>query len=355
MTRRIRRAGITAIALTALVAGTTAVAGAAAVPRTPRAVSGHTATSLLFTSLNSTTLSIKDSHGVRLHLTLGSTMRTGVGRASLSVSLATGSVDGLGETHSWSFSLPRSDLSYNRKTGHGKLATHGSLKAFGTITLAFAKKSQSTSKCKGGTGHDTRVTGRLSGKLFFNTQTGSHGWGKVGSRTRKVTFSGASTVSMLSSGCPIGTGGGSASCISGLFWSAPFSTTTPSQSTFGNVTRSGSRTKSTITFDQFVDINSPAGTTRTDLLVAKEPAPTVNAGTLTITTSGHAVTGSATINNTTSTPNNYKCKSGKHAKTEKTVYYTGMWTASPLAVHFGAIGTVDGPTSGSGSFTTESF
>jgi hypothetical protein len=353
MRRSIRRAGITTIAATALVAGTMA-SGQAVVPRATGGTGGAAATSVIFTTLNSSVLKIKDSHGRRLDLTVNSTSRAGVGKASVNISLLTGALGSTGERHDWSFEISRSDLSYNNKTGHGKLATGTSLKTFGTINLTFTKTSRSTSKCKGGSGHDTTIKGRLSGTLFFNTQTGSHGWGTVGSRHHRVTFMTPNTFSLLTSGCPIGTGGGSAACVSGLFWSAPFGTMTPSVSIFGDVSKTGSRTTSTVTFDQFMTIKSPAGAARSDTLIANEPVPKVSAGMLTITTSGHAITGSATIGNTTSSPNNYPCKAGGKSHTEKTTLYTGTWTGS-LTGHFSATGKADSPTSGPTSFTTEAF
>jgi hypothetical protein len=354
MRRSIRRAGITTVAATALVAGTMA-SGQAAVPRLRTGAERAATTSVVFTTLNTSVLNIKNSHRRRLDLTLSSTSRAGIPKASVSIALATGGLGSTGERHNWSFEISRSDLSYNNKTGHGKLATGTSLKTFGTIDLTFTKTSRTTSKCKGGTGHDTTIKGRLSGTLFFNTQTGSHGWGTVGSRHHRVTFMTPNTFSLLTSGCPIGTGSGSATCISGLFWSAPYATMTPSVSIFGYVTRSRSRTTSMVTFDQFQTIMSPAGASRTDTLIANEPVPKVSAGTLTITTAGHAITGSASIGNTTSSPNNYPCKASGKSYTEKATLHTGMWTGGPLVGHFSATGRADSPTSGPTSFTTESF
>jgi hypothetical protein len=356
MGRGIRHAGITTITVTAILTGFTAigaVGGQAAVPRSSPGPLAATSGSVLFTTLSSSTITVKNSHGRRLHLTLSSTARAGIGKAGLTLTLSTGALGGVGESHAWSFNIPRSGLNYNHRTGHGKLSTGTSLRSFGNIALTFVKTSQSTSTCKGGTGHDTRVSGRLSGKVFFDSRTGPHGWGTVGSRRHTLTFTGTNVFSLLGTGCPIGTGG-SATCSNGLFWSAPFATTSPTTSVFGNVEKVGSRTTSTVTFIRSLTLPIP-GSNRTDTLVASEPVPTVNTGTLTITTSGHLVTGSAGISATTPALNNYPCKSGGTSHTEMTTLYTGTWTGTPLVAHFSAVGTLDSPTTGSTSFTTEAF
>jgi hypothetical protein len=355
--------GIAIVAVAAAIAGMTGMTGVASGAATtghgsaPAAAGGFSVGGI---GLDSAVVKVTASHGRRLYLLVVSNKHPGVGKAGVTVQLSTSRKFGAGETHTWSFSLKSSVLSYNAATGRGRLSTGKLLKGFGSLKLSFAKTSQSTGRCvpnNPAAGKEIRVKGRLAGKVFFNTQSGTHGWGAVGSHAHKVTFHGANEVVLTETGCPAGFGGGSNACVRGLIWSGPFvSAKGGGTSVEGVVTRTGRRTVSTIIFDRSVTLHHPSGASRTDSLVAKEPAPTVHAGSLSITTSGHLITGSATITDTTSAPNDYACKSGGKTRTEKTVDYTGDWAASHLTANFSATGRATAPATASNtSFITESF
>jgi hypothetical protein len=351
------RAGITTCAVAAVLASMAGMAGSQAAAQVPSRATSASSSAVVYSGLSSSPLKITSSHGKRLYLSVSSTKRAGIGHPSLTIVVSTSRAFGVGETHDWSFTINQTDLTYNSHTGRGKLFTGKLLKGFGTLTLAFTKTSQSTSTCKPSSGDDIRVAGKLSGKLFFNTQTGPHGWGTLGSRTHKITFHSPNHVNLLTGGCPIGVGGGSSGCVRGLFWSAP-SVNSASSSTefFGQETKVGSRTTTIVDVNHTTNLKSPADASRTDSLFVREPAPTLKSGVLTITTSGHLLTGSATIDGSNPQANNFSCTSGHKSETERTTDYTGNWS-STLAAHFGATGKVAPPKTGTddSSYTTQTF
>jgi hypothetical protein len=356
-----RRLGMTAVAVgAAFVSMAGGAGGAAAMPRSGAAPAVTRVFSVGSIGLDSTALKLKDSHGRKLYLTVFSGKRS-VGTVSVSIELSTNPHFGSGESHTWSFQVKRSALSYNARTGRGVLNTGKALKSFGSLKLSFAKTSQSTGNCvpsDPSAGKEIRVKGHLSGKVFFNTQSGKHGWGTVGSHRHRTTFHAPDYLNELGSTCPAGFGGGSTACIRGLVWSSPFAESKGGGTSVGGiVTKVGSHTTSTISFSRSVTIHKPVKATRFDSLVATEPVPTIHGGTLTITTKGHAITGSALITSTSSSPNNYSCKSAGRSHTEKTDgHYNASWLGHHLTGNFTATGKATTPATGStASYTTESF
>jgi len=329
-----------------------ASSGAAVASQRPSDSRAAESSAVQYTGLSSSFLSVKASNGVRLKLGV-SAFESTQGTASTSVTLTNGVDDVSGETHTWSFTIPRSDFKFSSKTGNGSLKTKRELKSFGSLALAFVKKSQTKAPCTDGTGTKTTVTGTLSGTAFFNTKTGSKGWGQVGSKHQKLTFKAPNDVTLLSPGCPLGTGGQSA-CVKGLEWNATYNTATQ-VSVFGQVTKDGKKTTSTATISRSISLPSPKGAQREDILVAKEPAPKISSGNLSITTKGHAVTGSARIFDTTKSPSSYSCTAGDTTKTEHTVDYAGRWSSSGYAAHFQATGKAAAAANGKTVFTTESY
>jgi hypothetical protein len=346
MTRLSWTFGLAAAGVALAASVTSAPPGVAAPSPAPAVVR---AGGVAFTGLSTGVLRVKDSHLKTLHLSVGAN-RGPRGTASVTVTLSTGTSYISGETHSWTFTLKRSAFSYS--AGKAKLSTKTMLKSFGAINLAFAKRSQSKSPCHP-SGSLTRVQGSVSGTVFLNTQTGRHGWGTVGSRAHKIRIKAGNFVTLLGTGCPLGSGGGVTGCVRGIFWSPPY--VTGSTSSFFGLETSNGHAASTITVSNHVTLSSPAGATRNDDLVAKEPRPTFKAGVLHITTSGSTVTGSASITSSSHSPNPYSCKAGGKKRTEKTQDYSGTWIATSLVAHFGAIGAVSAPTSGTGTFTTKTY
>jgi len=321
-------------------------------PAGHRTAAQNQASSPSYAFLYSAVAHVKTSNHRNLHMSVSASAAPGRS-GSVSVTLTNGSEYVSGETHLWTFQAKAGTFSYSH--GKGRVATGKQMGKYGLMDLSFRKKSQSTSQCAGGQGTVTRIVGSLHGKVFLNTETGSHGWGTAGSKHRSMTFSGKNTISILSSGCPIGSGGGSTPpCTRGTFWSAPYAN---GLSIYGSVVKA-QRTVSTITATRSVTIAKPAGASRLDEMIAKEPAPAQQGSNLQITTSGTAITGGATISGSSPSNNSYQCKVGGQSHTEHNSVYTGSWSPKPssaLAVHFQATGRLSGPQSGTGSFTTASY
>jgi hypothetical protein len=346
MIRISRTFGVAAAGIALAASVTAAPAGFASTARAP---AGLRASSVDLTFLSTTAIRVKDSHRRALHLSIGAN-RGQRGTDTATVTLSDGKPYVSGETHTWTFDLKRS--AFSAHAGKATLVTKTMLKSFGTITLSFAKRSTSSSACQP-VGTVTRMKGTVTGTIYFNTRTGPHGWGTIGSRTHKVRIKGASVLTLLGTGCPLGSSGGSTACVRGISWSPPFVSGTTSS--FFGVEQTNGHAVSTITVNNQVRLSSPAGASRNDDLIAKEPRPTLKGGILQIRTSGSLVTGAASITSTGHNPNPYSCTSRGKKKTQKTQDYTGTWSSSKLEAHFAATGVVEAPTAGAGSFTTLTF
>lgn len=300
----------------------------------------------------SSVLTVKSSSGARLHLSIEGSGFPGGTSTSLSVLLSTGSAFGPGETHNWQFMLSKTAVSYSAATGRGHITSKKKLGRFGVVSLKFTKTSQHLSKCTRGTppnNIDIDVAGHLSGKVFFNTN--SH-WGSIGSRKHMTHFKGHSHLTKSGTGCPAGFNT-TPLCSRDIVWDGPF-VSGSNVSVFGDAVIAGKKS-STISVSNNVMLTKPTGASRSDYLIAREPAPTVHAKMLHITTSGKAVTGSATITQGKPTRSNYPCKIGGNSKTEKTKYYSGTWTSTGLTGHFRATGKLTPVATGSASFTVGTY
>lgn len=346
--RRIRLVSQAAAAATLLALTVGGTAGAVAAPRATGA-EGATVTSPAHTFLDSGTLRVKDSHHEKLNLTLSANAAQ-FGNPDLTVTLSTGKEFVAGETHQWNFGLKKSGFTVNTSSGKARIATGKKLGTFGRVGLTFTRTSSSNTTCTLGDAPETILKGKLSGKLYFNSHTK---WGAVGTHHKRIRVASGNTVTLLSSGCGLG-GGGSASCVKGTSWSAPYDSAND-VSVNGSITKSGSHTVSTVTVSRNVTIAKPLNASRYDTLIVKEPVPTVHGNSISITTSGHAITGSAAIKDGSGSPNDYPCKHGGATMTEKTETYSGTWSDSAFVVHFQATGKWSPPPSGSASFTTETY
>lgn len=309
-----------------------------------------------FTSIGlaSTAKSVTTSTGVKLHLSVSAFKVTTSGatsKATTSVTLATGTAYGVGETHIWNFQIGRSSFTYSASTGKAVLKTGSQMSPYGTMNLTFKRSSSKTTSCAGG-GHITTVSGTLSGIVHFLTNTGSHGWGNVGSSTHAMSFSTPNRMTLFA-GCGVGAQG-SILCMVSTSWSAPFVANT---SMSGFSVKNGSTTSTTITAGRTKNLSKPGGASRTDVLTAVAPVPTFSGGKLTIKTkSGTKFTGSAAIMSSTTTPNSYACKRGTASHTENATSYSGAWsTPTALVAHFRVTGNATAAKSGSGFFTISSY
>jgi hypothetical protein len=298
------------------------------------------------TSLSSSVLKVKSSSGKRLLLSVGAS-RAATGSATARVTLSTSGR--VSESHTWTFPMKASGFS--SKSRQAKLVTGHALGSFGKIALTFNTRSQHTKRCHPA-GQLTTALGSLTGTVFFNTNTGKR-WGSVGSRTHKLSFKTPNSLTTFKSGCPVGQGT-TPPCVRGLFWSAPYNVA--SHASFsGSVFRRSGHPSATVSVFASLVLAKPAGAQRTDSLTANEPVPKQTKTGLSITTSGRTITGSAKIQATGTTSNNYGCKAGHKKHTEKTKTYSGTWTGKKFMAHFSATGKLSAPNTGFASFTTESF
>jgi hypothetical protein len=312
-----------------------------------------------YMSLNSSIKSVKTSSGKSLHLTVMAFKNTTTGntsKASVTIYLTTGaSPFSVGETHGFSFQLPRSDFSYSAPTGKLSSASSSGSKlgAYGSMSLKFSKTSQSSRHCKL-SGSMTTIKGSLKGSFHFSTKTSA--WGSVGGSS----FSFATPNFMfLSSGCNDG-GGGTQTCFSGLNWSGP----TASAFTSGSsMTISGGTKSNIISVNRNVTLSKPSGATRSDSLNEPAQALTVDStGHLVIKTkSGTHVTGNAKISKGTTTPKSTSpCKTaGGASKTLTNVsHFSATWSSpssSRLTFHFAITPDFVAPGTGSASWTKFSY
>jgi hypothetical protein len=337
--RRTARVAVVGLALSGLSA--IAVPGASAAGVTSIALGSH---------LNK----VHTSTGKTLKLFLTASKNTANGsndKASVGVILSTHTPYGKGETHSWSFGVPRSDFDYTASSGNGSV--DASLGKYGTLKLTFNKTSQSSSKCVV-SGSRTIVKGRLHGAIHFDTNTNA--WGKVDDGT--FTFDTPNSIS-VSKSCNDGEGsGGTPTCFTATTWSGPFSSDGGFIS--GSSQTTGGTTKTVISGSRTVNLSKPTGATRTDVLTASAPAPSANGSTLTVKTSSSGpVSGSAKIaGDAPQSSPGYACKINGSKKTEHAKsYYSATGWSSPNGIKFNFKASADLVSSknGSGSWSKNSY
>lgn len=243
------------------------------------------------------------------------------------------------EFHQWDFSVPTSALVV-KSSGKGTYKVPATkLSPFGTVKLSFAPKGKPTLlKCEGTTVSKVqKVT--LSGTFFFDTRSGKHGWGTVGSKKSKFTFTSNATVEwsyVTTASCqPDFT----SFCQTSTFWDA-FTENGDLQGAV--VPRKG------VSASRQVKLSKPAGAFRYDNKSAGVKSETFSStsttATLTVTGNGSSSTGSATI--TGSDPNTFSNPCGKTGQTQNMTSWNGTFTngSKPLEVHdiFGVIGAKTG-------------
>ena len=306
-------------------------------------------------TLSSHAQSVRTSTGKSLKLEVTAAKTTTSGNTSpvdLRISLSTGVPYGKGETHAWTYSTSRAVFSYSASTGKGTLRTGSEIQPFGSLSLSFTKTGQSTTTCAV-SGSVTNVKGKLHGKVDFDTKLSA--WGTVNDGT--FTFSTPNVIS-LNNGC--NGGEGKVPCSVATTWSGP-SAVTPSDSAYESgyaVTVAGTTT-STITGSRTTGLSRPSTASRSDVLTAAAPAPTMNSSTLTVhTKAGSPVSGSATISGGQASTTSQACALNGHSKTEHfRSYYGGASWSSPHGITFNFKAGPDlvTPTSGTGGWSRNTY
>jgi hypothetical protein len=204
-----RRRLMAAAAAAGLAAGTSLAAGAAmsasaAAPAHPASAAAakfpvtsieidtrqtkvHTSThkKLTFFVFISSRSSLQDSASQTTGMTVGFSPQGGRGviLAARPRGIATrsgGHSAGTRESHEWTFALRTSSLHINTKKGTGTVKSKRQLKRFGKFTLKLAPAGKAHRSCSASTGFTSTRKVTLVGTSRFNTKSGRHGWGVVG-------------------------------------------------------------------------------------------------------------------------------------------------------------------------------
>jgi hypothetical protein len=300
-------------------------------------------------TLTSSVEKVRTSRAKALYLQVSESTLFGSSPAtSASVTLSTAGAptgSGLGEWHTWLFPLPSAALS--ERGGAATVSTGSALGTYGGLTLSFKDTTSRAMRCTAGSG--TIYGGKLSGRVDFATNTGSHGWGGVDSRS--FSFSGSNVLS-VDYGC-VAPSPGPRACFS----STSFELAQANPAWSGS---SAGRRSAVIVVERRAGLSSPKGATRLDALSAKAAVfkVTSRGGTssLSITPdSGQPITGEATIAATSSSTTHGPCDVGGSAgHHEITTVYSGRSPSSTrhsLKATFQISRPATAPTSISAHFT----
>jgi len=309
-----------------------------------------------------------DSHVVKVETSRGQTLRLAVSafkdisdgahsRATVTLSLSTGKPTSFGETHNWSFQVPRSTFGYHRHTGAGHVDTGSAMGDFGSVDLSFTKTEREFETCDLG-GSLTTFTGTLRGSVHFRS---SSSWGRV--NEGHVRFTVPNTV-VIDTGCEESEEEEDETCHEAISWVGPGAMIPGGVTTeSGNVFLAGGPARPRITGTRTVSLSAPTGATRTDYLVAVSPAPQDNGDSLTIsTTAGTAVSGSATITggqpSQTATEVCEDAATGVDKQQTRSGYFGASWTSPSddlLTFNFAAAADFAAPAGGSATWSHSSF
>jgi hypothetical protein len=212
----------------------------------------------------------------------------------MTVTLTTGGR--VGEEHSWYFPVSKNKLTYS-SSGHGKLAAT-SFGAYGRVKLALTASGKTKTKtCSVDDFIVTRYV-VVRGTLLLNTHSkGKHRWGSVGGTHFRSTHR-WELDEVYGNGCydfpPT-------PCFDGVNWSTQ-DMTTAAVRFFGDTTTIRGKHVGLVEGSRAVSLRSPKGAVRYDSVEAESPAPSYTEGsdgsqTVSVTTRGHLVTGSATLSN----------------------------------------------------------
>jgi hypothetical protein len=250
----------------------------------------------------------------------------GFNHSSTDTGMNAGLFSSTSEEHFWDFTLTAKSLKINAATGTGTIDTKTLLKKFGRmrlkLTSAGKAKKQTTCTYTGGFVTDRPI--KLTGTPKFNTNTGKHGWGLVG--TRKITMRGdlSTTYGNPSVDCP----------TSPIRCPSAEISVSHSDETGGVGADAFSIRKHTASVDGFrsVELKSPKNARRFDEILGTGPAlKATKSGknvAVKITGASHNVTGSATVVSS-GAPNTSVCK-----KTTTEKQYSAIWKNGPKKLTF---------------------
>lgn len=315
----------TVVGVGSLIAGASpVVAGAASLPET-------------YTTLSSGTLNVTTTHHIHAKLSFVATRRAAVagksnaGRPStLAITLAQG-----GESHTWQFALKGGAFTENGLKGQGHVSSGKKEGKFGSTSITFsALSAKQVDQCDS-LDLDISHKVQINGKLKLKTHSAWGNWsGKVKFRKAQLVAGHGEHVTTACEKLP---------CPPALSWVASSTGTSlsgASTAAGGQVTASRS-TKLGIGSD-----------TRIDAVTVTAPAPvlSMDGTTLTIATSGHGASGSATLTGTNSSHYAVGCTKGQVSGTRFSASFEQG--ANPIVVHEAVFGSLTMPSTNTASYLT---
>jgi len=267
---------------------------------------------------------LTSTSGKKLTLTIGATGSSA--GTNVMIGLAQGS-----ETHMWSFRAKATDLKVG-STGAGTLTLSSTQTGNrGKLSLKFSPvEAFRTRTCGGKVASKSRKMA-VSGIAYF--KTGTTRWGSVGRSATSIKLAGPNSVTWTYDvDCPTPGGGSLPTCSRATTWSAFHSNAT----TFTSVSGSSNGTKATVSALRSVQLGTPAGASRVDIVSRTVPLPILTPSGDTTTLVAKGTTGSMTIAGDGSFDNDYQCRSGSTTHTGHDTTWVGEATNNSPAFAVGA-------------------
>jgi hypothetical protein len=221
------------------------------------------------------------------------------------------------EAHEWQFSLTRSSLTFNKSTGAISVASSKQLNPFGTATLSFVPTFTGPEPCAV-SGTTTFYQGTVNGTFKFDT--GSKKWGTLGSSS--FTFEESSAE--YDKACDQGTSPSTTpACNTSVAWDAVVSDTPTNETVLEGASGTSGGGGPFVGMSRAVDLTSPSGAVRIDVIQAPAPAPVLTVRSpgakITVsTTPGDKVTKGSATGTSSASPTVTKSKCLDPSSTKKT-------------------------------------
>ncbi|HXY70987.1 MAG TPA: hypothetical protein VEM41_00455 [Actinomycetota bacterium] len=187
------------------------------------------------------------------------------------------------EAHEWEFTLTRASMTFDKTTGAITIASGKQLNPFGTASLSFVPTFSGPEPCAV-SGTTTFYQGTVTGKFMFNTR--SKKWGSLGSSS--FVFEEASAE--YDNQCDQGTSPTTTpDCEASVSWDAVVSDTSSNMTIVQGASGTSPGGAPFVGMARAVDLSSPSGAVRIDVIEAPSPAPV-----LTVLSPGAKITVSTT-------------------------------------------------------------
>jgi hypothetical protein len=281
---------------------------------------------------------VKTTTGTSLYLSLDATHTPEISQFGddLGITLETRTAS---ETHGWDFTLTGGSFSPTA-AGGGTLSSGTGLGPFGAVKLALAPVGAARKTVCSSDNYTVHRTERLTGTLDFKSlSTGPHAWGDVGSATRNFAFDGTTTMDIVyGGGCeaprPTPT------CTSGFSWDV--SSSRAAAIDFSGGTPFDGR--QSLFAVRSVNLSTPKGATRVDLLLVTVPAPTLTVSggraTIKIRTAAPASGSGTETSKGAATTSRSTCKSGHTTGHETDTTWSAAFARGPSTLR--ATGAIEG-------------